>query len=90
MDSIYVGAFNILTGACDMKIDFYKTEPVVNEDGNVIGEERSEARRITMNLPLAKQFAQTITELIEHYEANMAPIIELSALGVKREEEGNV
>lgn len=74
MDSIYAGAFQIITSVYDIKIDFIKTEPVPNDTGDVMEEERTLGQRITLPLPLAKQLVEKLNRQIEGYEERFGAI----------------
>ena len=74
MDSTYVSAFQILSGFYDFKIEFSTIEPLLDENGEVIKDERILKHRITMPPALTKELAQKLTKMVEGYEARFGEI----------------
>lgn len=84
MDSIYVNAFHIAAGFYDMKIDFSRIEPVLDENGNVISSERIHQQRITIPVALAKELGQKLNEVVANYEETFGEIRDLSVSNEKQ------
>lgn len=75
--SKYSNSVSIVVSQMDVKLIFSATEPVLNEQGTVISEEREEIARIALSMPLAKRFNQILTASITNYEKQNGAIIEL-------------
>ena len=88
MSSIYADGFSIMTGLTDTKIDFLAINPVTNEKGEVIGEQRTPEQRIILSLPLAKELAEKLSEMIVMYEAQFGTVLDLKAAREKMEKNG--
>ncbi len=74
MESSYINEFRILSSFYDIKIEFSSIEPVLDQNGDVVGQERSAQNRITMPIALAKEFSQKINAAIEAYEKEYGEI----------------
>ena len=74
MDSLYCTAFHIVGSFYDVEIELSKVEPVLDETGNVTGNQRIPKQRITLPVPLAKELAQKLSETLENYEKTFGEI----------------
>ena len=77
MNSFYADGFSIYAGLTDAKIDFNTVNPVADENGNIVGEQRIIGQRIALSLPLAKELAQKLNEIIASYEEQFGPVLDL-------------
>lgn len=86
MEKIYADAFGIIGGLSDIKIDFVTVDLMLDADGKPIGETRNIEQRVTMPMPLAKDFAKKLTEAVEHYENTFGPVLDLEEVRRKNEQ----
>lgn len=74
MNSIYSTAFHIVGSFNDMQIEFARIEPIIEDNGNVVGHERVVQQRVTLPLSLAKDLAQKLNQMIAGYEESFGDI----------------
>ena len=78
MESIYVGAFQIFSNAYDFKIDFSSVEPVIDENGNIIKEEKIVKCRVAMSPTMARELAQKLSGMADEYEKRFGKVPDLT------------
>lgn len=83
MNSIYVDGFSIITGLVDAKLDLLTINPVIDENGNIVNEQREIAQRVVMALPLAKELVEKLGEAIATYESTFGTIMDLKEARAK-------
>lgn len=88
MSSIYVDGFSIIAGLVDTKIDLLSINPVIDEKGSIVGEQRTIEQRVVLSLPLAKELAEKLNEMVSIYEAQFGPLMDLKAAREKMENNG--
>ena len=86
MNNTYADTFRIFGSLTDIKLDFATTQPCVDENGNIIGEEHSNEHRIILSLPLAKNLAAKLSATVEDYEKNFGAVLDMIALQETNEE----
>jgi hypothetical protein len=64
-NSSYIGAFNVYVGDADVKIDFYKVEPIYDETGIISKTEKELAHRVTLPISGAEELSRLIDNLIK-------------------------
>lgn len=77
MDGTYVSAFQIFTSIYDVKLDFSTREPIVDELGNIINDEKVLKNRIVMSPTLAKELIVKLSDMLETYEERFGAIPEI-------------
>lgn len=80
MQSVYAGGFALAVGLYDLKIDFKTVEPVMDANGAMSSVEEENVPRITLSMPLAKEFYAQLQEAIESYEKTFGIIKSTSEL----------
>lgn len=83
----YADAFGILSSLTDVKIDFASTQPQIDENGKIVGENRILEQRIILSLPLAKNLATKLANAVEDYEKNFGSILDLDEVRGKVQNE---
>jgi hypothetical protein len=73
-NSYYVGAYDIIGGISDLKIDFKSVEPICDQEGRITGTQQEMLSRVTLALPLAKDLANSLQEAISNYEAQFGQL----------------
>lgn len=73
----YAEAFRIAGSLTDVKMDFLSIQPVADANGQITSEQQVLDHRIIMSLPLAKEFATKILQLIADHESVHGPILDL-------------
>lgn len=80
MNALYIDGFGLIGGLVDIKIDLQVTSPIVDEKRNVVGENREVAQRITLSMPMAKELAEKLTQMVSTYEQRVGPILSLEEI----------
>ncbi len=80
MNTFYADGFSMTGSLTDAKFDFMVSEPAVNEQGIVVGERQIIGERVIMSLPLAKEFAGKLSELIAAHEKQFGEVASLSKM----------
>ena len=64
MNAIYIDGFSLIGGLTDIKVDLQTSTPMLDENNNVVGEERALAQRSTLSMRMAKELAEKLTEMV--------------------------
>lgn len=79
----YAGAFSIVSGLSDIKIDFKTSEPILDANNIIVGSEEIAFQRVTMTIPLAKDFLEKLSKAISDYESKFGSVQSTTDLSKK-------
>lgn len=83
VNAIYIDGFSLIGGLTDIKVDLQTSTPMLDENNNVVGEERALAQRITLSMPMAKELAEKLAEMVSVYEQHVGPVMRLDEIRAK-------